>query len=440
MDKRLLQILSGGLGHFWVLRGPSIGELDDDDARSGFIRRVGDAVEIHTLNDDSTAAMFQSQKEEIPEGFMAVTEHSGAMLLDLFGRSSSFNIGGSRASVTRFKGQTLIVHPGIVDASSTRLNSVSGYFRGNAILSWADFDAIERTFTTDAQNRLQSAEIKLKPTNERKINLTPSTELCLNAHWEFADDDDLQHVVRTSLEVILSSSRLVEFRSLLLPLLRCQELLSIAFGGLLRVHGGRAGFEGAKDRGHLWNAQLMPESSPPRVPVAAVNARPLFHLSDIKGLDGVARWIRLCRKHPRAVSPIVNLYRLGPGSDAARLLEVAAAIEYWVASHRRTGGWTQKGNNFAEAVAIHVGESFDDWCGDRKKWAKEFWAHYNGLKHNPAFNPDPLAVKALQESGYLVLVADLLNRIGESKKPARRIFDGYHYENEKRWVREILGT
>src|SRR5680860_142308 len=160
MDKRLLQILSGGLGHFWVLRGPSIGELDDDDARSGFIRRVGDAVEIHTLNDDSTAAMFQSQKEEIPEGFMAVTEHSGAMLLDLFGRSSSFNIGGSRASVTRFKGQTLIVHPGIVDASSTRLNSVSGYFRGNAILSWADFDAIERTFTTDAQNRLQSAEIK----------------------------------------------------------------------------------------------------------------------------------------------------------------------------------------------------------------------------------------------------------------------------------------
>jgi hypothetical protein len=441
MDKRLSEILAGGLGHFWVLEGSSVGELDDENARSGFIRRVGDAVEVHTLSSLPAEATLLAREEEIPQGVIAVTEHSGAMLLDVSGTSSSYNIGGSRASVTRFKGATLIVHPRMLDAKSTRLYSVSGHFQGHGLLSWADFNAIERSFTTDSLNRLQSAQINLKPTTVRKINLTPTTELHLDAHWEFADDADLQHVVRTSLEIMLVSRHPVEFRSLLLSLFRCQELLSIAFGGLLRVQGGRAVLEGTDTRGYLWNAQLMPESPPHGVPIASANARPLFHLNDIKGLDGVARWVRLCKKHPRAVSPIVNRYRLGPSSDAVRLLEIASAIEFWVARHRRTSEWARSGGNFAEALAIHVGKPFDDWCGDTKKWARKFWAHYNGLKHHIAtFDPDPLAVKALQESGYLVLVADLLNRIGQSKKPAGQIFGSHQYDDLKRWVHDVLGT
>ena len=433
-------MLSGGLGHFWLLGDSSVGELDYDDSKSGFIRKVGDSVEVHTLEEDALRAMFGPDKPDIPEGIISLTEHTGAMLLDLSGRSSSANIGGSRASVARFKGRTLLAHPLMVEAASTNVESVSSYFRGNGLLAWADFDAIDRTFETDSQHKLKSAQINLKPTDERTLHLTRSSELRLSAHWEFADDDELQHVVRTSLEVILVSHRPVDFRSLLYPLLRCQELLCIAFGGFLRASGGRVGLEGLDERGHVWNSYLMPETEPARVPRAAVNERPRFHLNDIKGLDGVARWIRLSRKHPRAVSPIINTYRLGPGSDAARLLEVAAAIEYWVARHRRADGWARKGANHAEAVALHVGSAFSDWCGDSKKWAKAFWSHYNGLKHDPKFDPDPYAVKALQESGYLLLVADLLNRVGATKRPSRRLFADYRNDNLKDLLHDVLGS
>jgi hypothetical protein len=87
-----------------------------------------------------------------------------------------------------------------------------------------------------------------------------------------------------------------------------------------------------------------------------------------------------------------------------------------------------------------MGPAFSDWCGDSKKWAENFWSHYNGLKHDPKFDPDPFAVKALQESGYLLLVGDLLNRVGASKQPGKRLFADYRNDNLKDWVRSIIGT
>lgn len=201
------------------------------------------------------------------------------------------------------------------------------------------------------------------------------------------------------------SKKLSSFTGLLMPLLRCQEFLSIAFGGLVLADGGRVRCDGLDERGHMWNATLMPAAPASYVPVAKRNERPLFRLADLGGLDAFARWIRLCKKHPRAVSPIVNLHRRGTGTDDVRLLELASAIEYWVAAHRRRSGWTHLGANFAEAVALHVGDAFAAWTGDSSSWAARFWNNYTKLKHDPSFVPDGLEVKVLQEGAYLLLLA-----------------------------------
>ncbi|HEX2049615.1 MAG TPA: hypothetical protein VHJ34_03160 [Actinomycetota bacterium] len=91
-------------------------------------------------------------------------------------------------------------------------------------------------------------------------------------------------------------------------------------------------------------------------------------------------------------------------------------------------------------MALHVGTPFAEWCGDPKKWADGFWEHYNLLKHDPEFDPDPLAVKAFQESAYLLLIAELLNRVAQSTVPARRIFSDYRFETLRGWTHETLRT
>lgn len=67
-----------------------------------------------------------------------------------------------------------------------------------------------------------------------------------------------------------------------------------------------------------------------------------------------------------------------------------------------------------------------------------FWDHYNGLKHNPSFQPDPHEVRVLAESGYLLLVAELLDRVAGSKEPARKLFAFHGHRQMGDWSREIV--
>lgn len=162
--------------------------------------------------------------------------------------------------------------------------------------------------------------------------------------------------------------------------------------------------------------------------MAASNAEPIFHLSHLGGIQGLARWVRLTNKHPRAVASVVAPFRRGQISDEVRLLELAAAIEYWVAAHRRRGAWTKKGANPAEAMGHHLGSAFSGWVGDVAKWADKLNSSYNSLKHDPSYVSDPLTLRALQESASLALTAEVLNRVAGNKQPAQRIFADYRIQ------------
>ena len=439
MEKVLAQVLGGGVGYFWISESSTIPPLVDETARAGAIRHSGDVLEIDLLHDDPLKTLTATETP-LPTALLGATEHTGVLVLDVGGRTMNTNMGGSKSSVERFRAQTLVAHPAIVDMNSANVTSVSGYFQGNAFLTWAEFDAFERKVQVDANNRVKSASIELKATDDVEIKLTSAVNLRFSGRWSFRDNDDQSHVIETALEIELSSAKPAPFRRLLLPLLRCQEFLSIAFGGLVVADGGRIGCDAFNEKGHLWNSTLMPDVPASHVPIAKKNQRPLFGLDDLGGVDAFARWIRLCKKHPRAVSPIVNLYRRGAATDDVRLLELASAIEYWVAAHRRTSGWTQDGDNYAEAVARHVGPAFATWSGDTPTWASRFWHNYTMLKHDPSFVPDPWEAKVLQDGAYLVLLAELLNRISGTKRPGSRLFADFRHRQLSDWTRTLITT
>ena len=438
MEPRLVEALGGGVGYFWSLESPAMGALDEGQAAAGSFLRRGDRFEVHLLQDDPLASF--GEEVSIPAALVGATEHGGVLVLDLSGSTRNMSVGGSRASVDRYRARTLVVHPSIVEAKTTLLASASAYFRSTALLGWAGFDAVERQMETDVYQHVRSATITLRPMTDRRVQITPTVDLRVSGRWNFRDDEDLRHVIETALELEVSSRKPVPVRKLVFLLLRCQDLLSVAFGGFLVADGGRAGLHDMAARGHLWDARLMPTSPPTHVPVAAKNARPWVRLADLGGDEAFPRWIRLCKSHPRAVGPIINLYRRGESSDDVRLLEIASAMEYWVAAHRRRSGWTRQGDNHAEAVARHIGRAFADWSGNASLWAAKFWDTYNKLKHDPSFAPDPFEVYVLQKSGYLVLLAEVLNRLGRSKRPGQHLFANYQHDQLKEWTLQLLSS
>ena len=74
------------------------------------------------------------------------------------------------------------------------------------------------------------------------------------------------------------------------------------------------------------------------------------------------------------------------------------------------------------ALARRVGTPFSDWVGDIEDWDSAFAGTYNAIKHDPVFSPDPYAVHYLAQSGYLLLLSAILNRISGTKDPSRSLF------------------
>lgn len=218
-----------------------------------------------------------------------------------------------------------------------------------------------------------------------------------------------------------------------------QNLISIAFDTPCTVASGSAVMDGNQVSGPLWSSRLM------EVPgtITPTDARwPIFSLEEIGGAGALARWIDLTKDHPRAVLPVANRLRFGPPSAEVQTLELAAAIEYWVAYNRKIGRkWARqnaRNDNPARALARYVGNPFGAWVGDSDSWSRIFWANNNGLKHNPNFAYSPHELWLMAEAAQRLLTAGLLNRVAPSGRPGQAIFADPRYRRLGEEVRGLV--
>lgn len=177
---------------------------------------------------------------------------------------------------------------------------------------------------------------------------------------------------------------------------------------------------------------------PPGVALAKMTSVPLFDLATIGGPTALRRWIAIADRHPRAVAPVVNIYRQGEPAPSLALLEAAAGIEYWVKSHRPAAWTSQKG--FATALSRRVGRAFATWTGDPDSWAKLFWDANNKLKHEPTYAPDPTELMDLAVSGRYLLAAAILDQVARSKSASRAIFASHRLVRLGHRLRAHLGA
>ena len=117
------------------------------------------------------------------------------------------------------------------------------------------------------------------------------------------------------------------------------------------------------------------------------------------------------------------------------------ALEYWRAAHRGTHAWAkEKKEPPPLAAAKRIGSVFDAFVGDSEVWAKRYWNAYNGLKHDPSFAIDGTKAYLLAESGYVLLLCSMLDRVAGSKKPSSAICQGNQFKAFGDALRNELGT
>jgi hypothetical protein len=90
------------------------------------------------------------------------------------------------------------------------------------------------------------------------------------------------------------------------------------------------------------------------------------------------------------------------------------------------------------ALAKHIGKPFAAWVGDVDEWSRRFWDSYNLLKHRPNDQYDAYEVHLFAESGAVLLQCALLNRAGNSRRPAEVICNSHRFYEVGRKVRKLL--
>jgi hypothetical protein len=436
MPEVIDRILDGSLGYFWLVERGRPPNLDDDRALRGFLRRTDDELELVLLRDDP----FGKAESRRPLGFVGATQHSGVVVRDLVSAGGTISAGGSKASVDRYGARTVIAEPSIDSLTSLDLVSMSVLFHGDRAMQWSGLQAVEQKVTTDKQNKVQRIRLDMHSVPDAVARLRPSTSLRLSAYWRSNPDPNRGYAIDTGLRVSVERSGRRGPWSPAPTLARVQDLLGIAFGGYYGISEGHARAVGSEATVPFWNSDLM--WSPPTRVQADRRSFPVLTMQGIGGADGVARWIRLCESHPRAVSPIVNRLRQGMVTPEIQTLALSAAIEYWVAHNRRQGRtWARKLNRQdtpVAALARYVGSGFSNWVVCPADWASCFWRHYNGLKHDPRFKYSRRELWLLSEGAYQLLVAALLNRVALTKQPSRSIFGDYRNTRLGRELRAII--
>ncbi|GAA1477096.1 hypothetical protein GCM10009623_15420 [Nocardioides aestuarii] len=436
------EILEGNVGFFWPQEDHRV-DLDDAIVERGYIAQAPDSfVQVRALDETEVLPGITMHSSSRPMALFGSTEKAGILIPDLMSAGRTGHFGGSKASVRRYRARSLISGVDLHSARSSKLVSASLVFAEG--LEFAALSTLHTEFKADPLTHLVTeAQFTLKADPAANGGKYGPYELVLEPDWSTSNSGSTTNL-STGLSITLTVKRprpFSQFRHLLVGI---QDLLNVTYDRFVPAQSGRALVDGASsERSYLWLQDTMVQ--PPHS--AGVSGRqgstPLFQLADIGGSAGLRRWLTLRDQFPDVAKSVSSGHRYGGSRQPARLLELAAATEIYVAAHRKAGAaWAKKATapTPAEALARRVGKPFLDLVGDYSTWGARVQDTYNSVKHNPSFARDPEELRLLSWSAQVALLCVLLDRAALSKAPSRRILSDYRVKRGSDELRNLLGT
>ncbi|MFF7231296.1 hypothetical protein [Streptomyces sioyaensis] len=430
MEENDKKVMSGALGYFWENAGST---TEGTPSLNGFFKESdGGTAQVEYFLEESLDPFTQ---KGMPQSIYGCTAHGRVLVLDIFRRRETIQYGGL-PSVRRYSARTAVFGASSSEVDGDKILNVEAFFPG--ITRWAGMRTIDEGTHHDEESRARSFRLQVTTPERESCPLRGGRVLSLASHWRVGGSSD-DRTVYSPVAISCNAKRATAIRELFTPIIHMQDLLNIAYDGFVLARGGRVTFPGnGNPRTHprLWNSRTM--FQPAGVPTPeSMTENPLFLLEHLGGISGISRWIKLCEDTPRISRVLSSRFRIGSPGPEARLMEIASAIEYWVALQDRSGvAWAQERRR-PLALALRVGKHFTDWVGDAQEWDSIFAGTYNAIKHDPTFAPDPYAVSYLAEAGYLLLLSAILNRVSASKKPSLSIFNSHRNYNLSEAVKAL---
>jgi hypothetical protein len=375
-----------------------------------------------------------------------MTATAQSLFFDLAGVSQN-NVLGPRASTQTVRMRGVVVNVPFDILENRHFIAVEVWMP--EVTLWSGLEGVSERVERYEDNRPKTYTASTIEVESLEIEIRRGLKLTLDTTWSVEGPSD-KRTLSTPLVVGTSSKTPRSWHQHLVPLIAVQDLISLAYEGFVPAEHGTVQFkcreeEGPHELSKMWNSRLMTVPRGVSRP-DSMTRFPLFRLHHIGGLKGLRNWIRLDHQYPRATGPIANMYRYGTNGVEVRLIELALGLEYWTKVHRELGrAWAQPRRirrrtyeSLPMSVGRHVGPAFADFVGDLMKWSDLFWETYNHLKHAPTFEYSPNDVKILADTGALLLLGELLNRIAGNRRPIEILCRSHRNEDLKRNVRELV--
>lgn len=427
MDQLVADTLAGSVAYVW----PFFGDADWEDRQyAGHIARSGNRAKLSVLAPLPLGDALGSLGTQtyVPESVLAVSEIGGTLAFDISRIGGVTHVGASKASSRHFHARAIAVGFPAENLQSSRMYEMSAYFPG--LEHWSNITGSAAETKHDEYRRPTEIVLTIKAAPNHFCSFSDSHTVEVSTHFEVSGPADDQQVY-TPLSISSVTEEPTEWRNHLLVLTRIQDLLGLCWDGFVRADGGYVRLDlqdpHATSNAKLWSDRLM------EVPAAVKQAGPSSSFPQVRyetlgGVDALKRWCDMARTHPRAVKPLTSRHRVArSGAIESKLLDICAAIGYWVDFHKRQKHvWatpTSKKDTKAGILARRVGLHFESFVGDSAKWSRLLWDRYDELRHDPTIQHDDNELVLLVESARILMTAALLNEVSSDDAPTRSLCD-----------------
>ncbi|WP_375481977.1 hypothetical protein [uncultured Mycobacterium sp.] len=451
MGDELQETLDGTLGHFWLSPADV---YNFDKSMDGYVRLADDNLfHIDTLRTREFNGGFGMNEDRLPqpEAVYGMTSSTRAIFFDIAGVAQS-NVMGQRASTQTIRTRGVVVKVPFAVLKSDKFLAVE--LEIPQVTRWARLTSIRESVHQPPGSRAKQYKAETVDVEPLELDIRRGFKLKLDSTWHVDGPDD-KRTINAPLVVATSSRTPRAWHDHLVPLLAVQDLISLAHEGFVAAERATVEFEIADDgrpreSPELWNSRLMTLPRKGGVPKPkSMNEIPLFYLSHIGGVKGLRNWIRLDQQYPRATGPLTNAYRYGESGVEVHLIEIALGMEYWTRLHNEhfKRAWAKprkrgkKDEPLPMAMGRYAGPAFTEFVGgDLDAWVDLFWGTYNKLKHAPSFEYDPYEIQILGDTGALLLLGTLLNRIAGNRIPMEALTRSHRTQRLKQRVQELVAA
>ena len=260
------KIFSGSMGHFWPL--DDNGKPINKDSVSGYIQagKIG-LVELK-LSMKTPWGLIEDSYENLPDVkvIYGTTVNGPVFLFQVNDSGGTEALGGAKASVRRYRAYSVAIAALDENVKSTSITEIDVFFPG--IERWAGVRVSEEKPDYFKDGRLKGFSLKVEHAPEDIANISQQRQIALSARWSI-DGPVSKRRIFAPVSIICRTSSPVDLWKLLEPILRIQELVSLAYDGFVVADGGALDLEFAErppKRPSFWNYFLMHTPAGVKVP------------------------------------------------------------------------------------------------------------------------------------------------------------------------------